>query len=62
MLGGIGLLVHAFTVWKEAGFGELSYSENMRRLLPAATLILVGLQTAFSGFVVGVLGLKTKQA
>lgn len=62
MLGGIGLLVHAFTLWKEAGFGELSYSENMRRLLPAAALILVGLQTAFSGFVVGVLGLKTKQA
>jgi hypothetical protein len=61
-LFGTGLLFHAFSLWKAAGFGELSYSENMRRLLPAATLILVGLQTAFSGFVVGVLGLKTKQA
>jgi hypothetical protein len=60
-LFGTGLLLHAFSLWKAAGFGELSYSENMRQLLPAATLILVGLQIAFYGFVVGVLGLKTKQ-
>jgi hypothetical protein len=60
LLCGVGLLVHAFTLWKDAGFGLLSYSENMRRLLPAATLILVGLQTVFSGFVLSALGLTTK--
>jgi hypothetical protein len=62
LVAGSGLLVHAFLLWKDAGFGPLSYSENMRRLLPAATLILVGLQTVFSGFVVSVLGLQTKQS
>lgn len=57
---GTGLLIHAFTLWKDVGFGPLSYSENMRRLLPAATLILVGIQTIFSSFVLSVLGLQTK--
>jgi glycosyltransferase involved in cell wall biosynthesis len=62
LLGGTGLLVHAFTLWKDAGFGPLSYSENMRRLIPAATLILVGLQTVFSGFMLSALGLTTKNS
>jgi len=57
---GFGLLIHAFILWQDVGFGPLSYSENMRHLLPAAALISVGLQVAFSGFVVGVFGLKTK--
>ena len=60
LLFGTGLLTYAFTLWKDAGFGPLSYSENMRRLLPAATLILVGIQTVFSGFVLSVLGLQTE--
>jgi hypothetical protein len=62
LLGGAGLLVHAFTLWKDAGFGPLSYSENMRRLIPAATLILVGLQTVFSGFMLSALSLTTKNS
>lgn len=62
LVAGSGLLLHAFVLWRDAGFGPLSYSENMRRLLPAATLILVGLQTVFSGFFVSVLGLQTRQA
>ena len=61
LVAGSGLLLHAFVLWRDAGFGPLSYSENMRRLLPAATLILVGLQTVFSGFFVSVLGLQTRQ-
>jgi hypothetical protein len=61
LLAGSGLLLHAFVLWRDADFGPLSYSENMRRLLPAATLILVGLQAVFSGFFVSVLGLQTRQ-
>ena len=59
LAAGSGLLLYAFVFWKDAGFGPLSNSDNMRKLLPAATLILVRLQTVFSGFVVGILGLKT---
>lgn len=60
-VAGMVLFVHAFVLWRDAGFGPLGYSENMRRLLPAATLVMVGVQIIFSGFVMSVLGLQTKR-
>jgi hypothetical protein len=49
----------AFWDWKQAGFQELSYSLNLRRIIPASTLIVLGIQMLFSSFFLGVLGLKT---
>jgi hypothetical protein len=40
-------------------FGNLPYPENPRRIILAVTLKVVGLQTVFSSFFLGVLGLKT---
>jgi glycosyltransferase involved in cell wall biosynthesis len=59
VLAGIGLLAHAVWVWKQADFGLLNSEDNLRRLLPAATLIVLGIQTVFSSFFMSVLGLKT---
>jgi glycosyltransferase involved in cell wall biosynthesis len=59
VLTGLGLLVHALWLWRAAGYGELSYAENLRRLIPAATLLILGIQTVFSSFFMSVLGLKT---
>lgn len=56
---GLGLLLHAAWIWKQAGYGMLSYGENMRRLIPAVTLIMVAVQICFSSFFLSVLGLKT---
>ena len=56
---GLGLLLHSLWVWKQAGYGPLSYADNMRRLLPAVTLIVLSIQTIFSSFFMSVLGLKT---
>jgi hypothetical protein len=56
---GIGLLLHAWWVWKQARYGALPYGENMRRLIPAVTLIVAGIQIVFSSFFMSVLGLKT---
>ncbi len=56
---GLALLLHALWVWKRAGYGMLSYGDNMRRLLPAVTLIVVAMQICFSSFFLSVLGLKT---
>ncbi len=56
---GLGLLLHGAWVWKRAGYGPLSYGDNMRRLLPAVTLIVVAIQIVFSSFFMSVLGLKT---
>ena len=57
---GLGLLLHGVWIWKRAGYGLLSYGDNMRRLLPAVTLIVVAIQTVFSSFFMSVLGLKTE--
>ena len=59
LLLGLGLLGHAFWIWKEARFGNLPFGENLRRLIPAVTLIALGIQTIFSSFFLSILGLRT---
>jgi Glycosyl transferase family 2 len=59
MMGGFVALAYAFAVWKSAHYGALSYAENLRRLIPAMTLITAGIQIIFSSFFFSVLGLKT---
>jgi glycosyltransferase involved in cell wall biosynthesis len=59
-LAGAFLLTRALLIWKGAGFGEISYSENLRRVIPSVTLIAVGIQVIFSSFFLSVLGLKTE--
>ena len=59
LLVGMLLLGRAVWVWRNADFGELVPEENMRRLIPAVTMIVLGIQTIFSSFFMSVLGLKT---
>ncbi|MHA3771952.1 glycosyltransferase family 2 protein [Verrucomicrobiota bacterium sgz303538] len=59
LLSGAGMLGWAVWLWGQAGFGSLSYPENMRRLIVATTLLVVGVQVTFSSFFLSVLGLKT---
>ena len=60
LLAGVVLILRALWLWKQFGFGQLpSTEDNLRRLIPAATLIMLGVQTVFSSFFMSVLGLKT---
>ena len=59
LLAGGGVLGWAVWAWAQAGFGDLAYELNLRRLVIAATLIVVGLQGISSSFFLSVLGLKT---
>lgn len=59
LLTGAGLLAWAVWIWREAHFGELQPAENLRRLIPAVTLIVLGVQMIFSSFFMSTLGLKT---
>ena len=59
LLVGVGLLLHALLLWKANAFGALSYSENLHRIIPATTCIVLGIQIIFSSFFLSVLGLKT---
>jgi glycosyltransferase involved in cell wall biosynthesis len=59
-LAGSGLFLWAFLDWRAAGFGGISYAENMRRVIPASTLILLGIQSVFGSFFMGILSLKRR--
>jgi len=60
LLAGAVLLLRALWLWHEAHFGQLpSMADNLRRLIPAATLIVLGVQSIFSSFFMSVLGLTT---
>ena len=60
LLGGIILLALAVWIWHQANYGILpSMEENLRRLIPAATLVVLGIQIIFSSFFMSALGLKT---
>jgi len=58
-----GLQLRAVWIWKQAQFGPLpSMEENLRRIIPAATLILLGVQGVSSCFFLSVLGMKTTKS
>jgi glycosyltransferase involved in cell wall biosynthesis len=59
LLLGVGLLGHALWVWKEVRFGIMPFGENLRRLIPAVTLVALGIQIVFSSFFLSILGLRT---
>ena len=61
LMASIGTLVlgSAFLDWRHVGFQGLSYGENLRRIIPATTLIVLGIQFLFGSFFLSVLGLKT---
>jgi hypothetical protein len=60
LLAGVILLARSLWVWKQAHYGILpSTEENLRRLIPAATLVVLGIQGIFSSFFMSALGLRT---
>jgi glycosyltransferase involved in cell wall biosynthesis len=58
-VAGAVLLIWSILIWKAAGFGTIPYPENLRRIIAAVTLIVVGHQIMASSWFLSVLGLKT---
>ncbi|NIN01471.1 MAG: glycosyltransferase [candidate division Zixibacteria bacterium] len=58
---GLGLLISAFLYWAKLGFGELSYPDSLRIVIPAVTSLTLGVQIIFSSFFMSILGLKTRK-
>jgi hypothetical protein len=59
LLVGAMLLIGSIWLWKESGFGQMPYADNVRRIVAAATFLTVGVQVIGSSFFMSVLGLKT---
>jgi glycosyltransferase involved in cell wall biosynthesis len=59
-VSGLGLLLGAVVYWAKQGFGELSYPDSLRLIIPAVTSLMLGVQIIFSSFFMSILGLKRK--
>jgi hypothetical protein len=59
-LVGILLLARATWLWQQHHFGELNPEDNLRQVIPAGALVVLGIQGIFSSFFMSALGLKTK--
>ena len=59
-LVGATMTVLAFLLWGRETFGALEPEKFMRLTIPAVTLIVVGVQFVFSGFLIDILRIKVK--
>jgi hypothetical protein len=55
---GLTFLAVAVLKWKAAGFGQISYPDSLRLVIPAVTCMTLGIQTIFSSFFLSILELK----
>lgn len=59
-LVGLAKLIMAVLFWRAAHFGAMSYPESLRQVIPAITLITIGVQVIFSSFFLSILNLPRK--
>jgi glycosyltransferase involved in cell wall biosynthesis len=56
--GGVVLTIIALAIWGGSSFGPLHYRETLRIVIPASTMLILGVQTIFSSFFLSILGIK----
>jgi glycosyltransferase involved in cell wall biosynthesis len=61
LASGLLLLANAVLSWRHVNYGALSYPESLRRIIPAITLITLGVQWLFSSFFLSILQLRGRQ-
>jgi glycosyltransferase involved in cell wall biosynthesis len=58
VLSGLSLSIVALAVWGGTGFQRLDYRDTLRLVVPAATLLILGVQTVLASFFVSMLGIE----
>ncbi len=60
ILSAVGLIssLVSFVIWKNTGFSEMVPEKLMRIVLPAATMLEVGVETMFASFFMGILKIE----
>jgi glycosyltransferase involved in cell wall biosynthesis len=58
LLAGFATSVIALAIWGGSGFHRLDYRETLRLVIPAATLLVLGVQTVLASFFVSILGIE----
>ncbi|MBX7144474.1 MAG: glycosyltransferase family 2 protein [Oligoflexia bacterium] len=57
LLGALSFL-RAMFMWEDINFGVLSYPTSLRITIPALTMLVIGSQTMFTGFIIALLKLQ----
>jgi len=58
ILLGMILSIYTLSMWKHSGYGSLVPEVVMRYAIPAISLMIIGIQSLFSGFLMGILKIK----
>src|SRR5437660_3741722 len=58
LLAGIGLSIYTVWFWSGRSFGALSTSSTIRLVVPAAMLMILGLETVLASFFLSILGIN----
>ena len=56
---GLVLSVIAVKTWKSTGFGDLEPEKVMRIVIPAVTFLEIGIQTITTGFLIGMMKIRS---
>jgi glycosyltransferase involved in cell wall biosynthesis len=58
IVAGIAMSIVALFVWGDSGFADLDYRETLRLVIPASTLLILGVQTVLASFFISILGIR----
>jgi hypothetical protein len=59
-LAGLGLSIYTIAFWSGRSFGALSTSSTIRLVIPAATFMILGLETMLASFFLSILGINRR--
>ena len=62
ILAGLAMSVVALFVWGDKGFADLDYRETLRLVVPAGTMLILGVQTVLASFFISILGIQRTTA
>jgi glycosyltransferase involved in cell wall biosynthesis len=62
VLAGLAMSVVALLEWGDADFHRLDYRNTLRLVIPASTMLILGVQTVFASFFVSILGIERSSA
>lgn len=58
VLVGLGMSVVAVAIWGGTGFDRLEYQDTLRLVIPASTMLVLGVQTVLASFFLSILGIE----
>ncbi len=62
IVAGLAMSVVALFVWGDTGFAELDYRDTLRLVIPAGTMLILGVQTVLASFFISILGIERSGA